>query len=231
MIRTNSTVLARLAAANWVATEEDVTQLATVVTQGTEANGSYLKVVLAECQAKLGPVRARARPMTVEAMAQVVDNAHARFYPAVLAGVGPSDLGTAERARRATFARTAKSTIMAAVRAAVDIRTLPVDTVTKRQLRELAKAGTAPPGPEPSPEAVPIAKTVQRAERMLINALTALEAEDHAAAVLAMGRIVDALDKIVSFEEATEATTTGTIVGARLQQHQQPTYVMGGARP
>ena len=56
---------------------------------------------------------------------------------------------------------------------------------------------------------------------MLLNALTILAARDRRAAVLAVGRIVEELDRIVSLEEAAEATqvhASGTIVGHQLER-------------
>lgn len=247
-----STILGRLLNARFVASEDDVRLLASAVQHGAEANGAYLQVLLVECQARLGPGAragrlARARPVPIETVVGVLNTAHARFYPHVLLGVGPEDLGKAELARRATFARSAKTTLMGAVKAGVDIRLINPLEITKRELRRLTKqaamgegeeggeSGEAGGEGEPTSE---LAKTVQRGERMMLNALTAMEAQDRDAAVAAVTRIIEALDKIVPLEEAVgaverEPTGVGTIVGHRLQRAPpgRPTgHAPGGGR-
>lgn len=231
----SAALVARLIQARFVANEEDVTQLASAVQSGSEANGAYTQVLLVECQSRLGPAKPLVRgrrpiPITMEAQIEVLNSAHQRFYPYVLLGVGPADLGKAELARRATFARSAKATLMAVVRAGIDLRPLDPMEITKAKLRQLARGG--PPG-EPGGggeeaaegEAPDLTKTIQRGERMMLNALTLLAAQDHVAAVAVVGRIAEALDRIVPLEEAleassgkTEATSVGTIVGHRLQR-------------
>lgn len=237
-------VLSRLTAARFVASEADVEQLAAAVQSGTEANGAYMNVLLVECQARLGapPVRGRRpvrpRAITMEDVVAVLDAAHLRFYPHVLAGVGPPDLDKAERARRATFARTAKSTLMSAIKAGVDLRQLDPMEVTKRALRRLAKGEDMPADEQGGAESRRadisldnLRKTIQRGERMLLNALGLLVQHDRPSGVEVVARVANALDKLVPLEEAFEAAETAhveTIVGHTLQR--QPAPLAPGAR-
>lgn len=149
--------------ANYVATEEDVEQLAVMhtdamLTQGV-GDGSYLKILLVACQAALGKTARRKTANMVETHSQVLNDVHARFYPAVLRGVTTADCEDEpglpreeerrrrlERLRRATFSRSAKSTLDAYIRAMGDIRSLEVETVSKSSLRKYVNEtrGTPP---------------------------------------------------------------------------------------
>ena len=84
----------------------------------------------------------------VESHSNVLNDVHLRFYPAVLRGVARDDCKDEEgldadeerrrrleRLRRATFARSAKSTIEAFIRANGDLRTLDLGLVTKTGLQ------------------------------------------------------------------------------------------------
>jgi hypothetical protein len=76
---------------------------------------------------------------------EAVDEIHNRLYPHVLAGVGPDDLEVNERNRRATFARTAASTLRHfAKRGRKPVTALEVAEVSKTKLRALS--GSVPAG-------------------------------------------------------------------------------------
>jgi len=114
-------------------------------------DGTYLRALVAGVQAKLGPKRGR-RPSD-DSQLGVVEAIAGPFYAAVLRGVVTSDIAldatleaaettrrTRERNRRSTFARTAKSTLVAWIEAGGDARGLDVATVTKGFLRAAVAA-------------------------------------------------------------------------------------------
>lgn len=115
--------------AGYTASEEQIEQLARDVAIGKRADSTYLRVLVAAVQSALKGKRQRALT--------ALQAAHERFYAAVLRGVGADDISPKERTRRATFARTATSTLRSFAKTGGDIRTLDVATVTKAGLRAL----------------------------------------------------------------------------------------------
>lgn len=131
------TIIEIIAAHNFVATAEQVERLAGAVVAGAQADGTYLQVILAHMQAKLGkPRRGRRSAADGENAEVVLDAIHATLYPSVCKGVGPEDLAMPERNRRATFARSAASTVRFFIQHGGDVRTVDVTTVTKGGLRK-----------------------------------------------------------------------------------------------
>lgn len=133
--------LEAIAQAEFVATDEQVTQLAHIAAEGRQAGGTYLRVVFAHVKAILLKKRNPSRKTQCEA----VDEIHNRLYPHVLKGVGPDDLEVNERNRRATFARTAASTLRHfAKKGRKQVTQLEVTEVSKTKLRQLS--GSVPAG-------------------------------------------------------------------------------------
>lgn len=142
----------------------------------TEAfDGTYLKVLITAGQAKLGPKKGK-RP-TTETQLSALDAAAQPYYAAVLRGVTTDDIvlrpeleaaeatrRTRERNRRATFARTAKSTIFSWIREGGDLRAVDVSTVTKSEMRASIVAARAEQG-------VPAASRVERAQQTILAAV------------------------------------------------------------
>jgi hypothetical protein len=135
---------------NYAATEIEVEQLAVLhadaSTSAARGDSTYLKILVASCQAALGKGRRKSAP---NAHSQVLQEINERLYPAVLRGVTTSDIvqdpslsaddnrgRRIEMLRRATFARSAKSTLDAYIKAMGDIRSLDVAVVTKTFLRK-----------------------------------------------------------------------------------------------
>lgn len=142
----------------YAATEPQVEALAhhrwSAGIQTLSIDGTYLRVLIAACQRKLGP-KGRKRP-AIAAQLQAVEEINAKFYAAVLRGITTADVApdpsapadeqsrrSVERNRRSTFARTAKATLVAFVNAGGDIRGLDVRTATKSALRAYT-AGKTP---------------------------------------------------------------------------------------
>lgn len=139
----------------YVMTEAQIEALAaertTSVVLADGLAGTYLRALVAGTQSKLGPKRGR-RPND-EAQLEALELIAGPFYAAVLRGVITGDIElaatleaaettrrTRERNRRATFARTAKSTLVAWIEAGGDVRGLDVATVTKGLLRAAVTA-------------------------------------------------------------------------------------------
>lgn len=178
-MRTQANVISALVAAGYRAKVDQVQQLATVVASGNQAGGTYLKVVLATVQSRLRRGR-KGNKTNMESLAkqdEVLEAVHAEFYPAVLAGVAddsvvsltpaPSPVDDRERHRRASFARSAASTVRRAIRAGVDLRTVDAKTVSKNALARMGRA------PEPTDR---LQRTIQRAEETLARALQKMAA-------------------------------------------------------
>lgn len=196
-------VLTDLSINKWVATAEQVGELARVYvdhqTELANIGGSYLKVLIASTLHALGaeirtaPLRGRA-PKHDEAekerQSKAFEEVQGSFYGAVLSAVIPAELqddegkpqsvrsaNALERNRRTNFARSAASTVRSFLRNGGDLRILNVSTVTKGQLAELA-ASKAPA----KPEAVVLGNRVEAVGKRALRLLEKLAKEDEGAA-------------------------------------------------
>jgi hypothetical protein len=155
----DQSLIGDLEKAHYVAADEQVEKLARLYTKTTEAGervrGSYLRILVAAAQERLKALPAKkkfARRLSQTEIGQqlpVVEEVHGRFYIAVLRGVTTPDVTdhenleeqertrrALERNRRSGFARSAKSTLVAFVKAGGDIRQLIADEVSKTSLRQ-----------------------------------------------------------------------------------------------
>jgi hypothetical protein len=145
---------------NFIATVEDIKELARSALGATAAQGTYLSALLGTAQAEIRGAKAQEEGSELKALTIV----HKRFYAAVLEIVITPDLADAprlkqaektrrslERNRRSNFARSAYSTIRAWAKAAGhDLMALKPDKVTKAQLTaETPKRHTATRAPKP----------------------------------------------------------------------------------
>lgn len=226
------TIIEVIAHSNFMADALQVERLAGAVVDGHVADATYLRIILAHMQAQLGkPRRGRRAATDVQSSEAVLDSIHERLYAAVLKGVGPEELATAERNRRATFARSAASTVRYFIRNAGDVRSVDVATATKSGLRTAV---------QPKREA-PAGET--RVERAFRNAQDALvrnaqrllargdpEARAHIEA--AMDALEALLDAVPEGTQADVGAQTTTFVpgraGARSAPAQAPMLHRGG---
>lgn len=139
---TSRSLVETIAIAHFMANAAQVEQLAHNVAEGQSADSTYLRVALAHMQAKLGRPRRGKQP----AQEPVLDSVHEALYPSVLKGVGPEDTAQVERFRKATFARSAASTIRYFIRGGGDVRGIDVAAATKNGLRKLVQPDTVPAG-------------------------------------------------------------------------------------
>jgi hypothetical protein len=220
------TILEKLETGTTVATEAQVESLALESYKaGTliqRTDGIYLRVVVIACQARLGSVGTRRRPINPEAQMTVLEQVHDRYYAAVLRGVTTPDVAnegnleaaernrrTLERNRRSNFARQSRSVLGKYVEAGGDLRTLDPATVTKTALREATKPG-----------AVGESEPVTRAQDAIIRAITKQAKEDPSAARAELEKVMDALQAVLdSLDDEPEHTSTTTIVAARSRRN------------
>lgn len=200
----NGGIIAAIVRLNYAATGEQVEQLAHLVVVGQDADATYVRVVLAHMQSRLGTGRrAKAAPQE-----PVLDAVHDELYPSVLKGVGPEDMDQTERNRKANFARSAASTVRYFIRNGGDVRALDVATATKTGLRSAVQPRT------------PVREGATRAEKGFIRAA---EAVRRTAIQLARGdpdtarqqleRLMDDLDTLLA-ELGKEPAAAQPDVGA-----------------
>lgn len=137
--KTHLTIVATIAAANYMANASQVEQLAHMVSEGLTAGEIYLRVTLAHMKSRLGSPRRGKQPP----QEPVLDAIHEELYPSVLKGVGPDDMPQNERNSKANFARSAASTVRFFIRGGGDVRAVDVATVTKSGLRKAVQPQAA----------------------------------------------------------------------------------------
>lgn len=217
-----TTIVKTIASAHFMATAVQVERLAAQVVDGQEADGTYLRVLLAHMQSKLGRARMRRRAQDVEGMTEVLNAIHTDLYTAVLRGVGPEDLDVKERNRRATFARSAASTIRYFISKGGDVREVKVEEATKGSLRRAVA-----PEPAEAPEGeTRVERSFRKAQETVLEVTKRLMARGDPQDVARVEALIDQLEALL---EGTEETTeehpardvgadTTVITGHRLQR-------------
>lgn len=181
---------------------------------------TYLRILTARCQAKLGTVRkgpGRKAAIAKDAQLSVLEAAHEPLYAAVLRGVTTSDvaddekLDKAERARRAlarngrsAFARQSKSVLVMYINAGGDLRALVLKDVTKGSLRAFA----APTLQTADPEA-----KIDRAGDAFLRVVQATARGDPHGTRAHIERYMEELQKILDELDEPDHGATTTIVG------------------
>lgn len=140
-----------MAKSKYAMSESQVEALAGDYANASDAAGrlgmTYLRVLVSACQAILGTSPKRRTRIPIPEQAQVVGDVAGKYYAAVLRGVTTPDIvpddtlpqeeqsaRSRERNRRSTFARSAKSTLLAYIRAGGDMRALEVESVARDAL-------------------------------------------------------------------------------------------------
>ena len=218
-------IIAKIVKAHYVIhNESEVESLAheryasnTVVSQ---ADGTYLRVLLVASQAQLGRPRGRAAKFVAETQVTVLTAVNEKFYPAVLRGITTPDIAveagldskeqrrrSLERNARSAFARSAMSTLVAFVKGGGDLRGLNPEEVTKSALR----AAVAPPEPQDKVE-----RQVQRASGALLRAIGRRARDNPEAAREEVSKVMDDLQRVLdSLNGDEEHAETTTVVGVR----------------
>lgn len=215
-------IIGKIEATHFVATDAQVEALAhdmyTTNTRAQRIDGIYLRVLIAGCQAQLGAPASKRRKSAgdIEAQNTVLESVHDRFYAAVLRGVTTPEIAadaslepaerqrrSLERNRRSTFARTAKSTLLAYVKAGGDLRSVAVEKATKANLRAFVQ-----------PQLMTAGAKLARAQTAFVAAATkcAEETPEQAKAILerAMAELralLNSLDEVPTHAEPRRART------------------------
>lgn len=148
-------VVESLTAAKYVATPDQIAQLARFNLKSLEGSesvrGVYLKCLIAGVQKDL------TESVTELEQDKVLQQVHERYYGAVLKAVTTREIKDSaklpveerrvraqERNRRSNFARSAKSTLLNFIRADGDVQTLDADKITKGELHAFAVSMAVP---------------------------------------------------------------------------------------
>lgn len=182
-----------------------------------KSDGTYLSALIVAVQSKLGAKRGK-RPAT-DAQLAALDETHGVYYAAVLRGVTTPDIAieahvehgeamrrTRERSRRATFARSAKSTLATWCKAGGDLRALDADKVSKTELRTSAQAADEPEG---SAEQRSLRRATERIAKVI--AQTARGSPANARAWLE-GIIAELTEKLEEIPDDAERHADSTVV-------------------
>jgi hypothetical protein len=201
-------VVEAIIAVNYMANEEQIVQLAHDVARGEEAEQCYFRVLLAHMQSKLGTSRRTKQPP----QEPVLDAIHEKFYPVVLASLGPEDMDKTERNRLGTKYRSAASTIRYFIRHGGDVRGVEVATATKTGIRNAVKP------PEPSAEEETRSqRAFRRAQEALVRTAQRLARGDPDEARERLEATMEALEKLMDTLPAQPdiGGQTTTIVAGR----------------
>lgn len=215
-----TTIVKTIASANFMATAVQVERLAAQVVDGQEADGTYLRVLLAHMQSKLGRARMRRHAKDSEAVTELLNAIHNDLYASVLRGVGPEDLDSKERNRRATFARSAASTVRYFISKGGDVREVEVPTVTKGSLRRSVEPekGEAPEGE------TRMDKSFRKAQDALLEAAKRLMARGDPQDTARIEGLIEQLETLLEGAEEEQqpqrdvGADTTVITGHRLQR-------------
>lgn len=149
-----TTIVEKIEAAHYVANEAQVEALAhaqyTMAAGTQRANTTYLRILGAGCQAKLGAMK-RGKAPSRDSQIAVLESVHERLYQAVIRGITTPDVAAdpdlerderqrrmLERNRRSTFARVAKGSWLKYVKEGGDIRAVDIENITRQGLALLA---------------------------------------------------------------------------------------------
>lgn len=125
---------------HYVVTTDDIENMARSYASAVDTvlsiNGTYLRCLLAGCQADLGPTPRGRRPQGAQDQLTVLDRIHDTYYEAVLRGIDHEAMTPLERNRKSNYARTAKYALRRYVEVGGDLRALKPEEVTKGMLQE-----------------------------------------------------------------------------------------------
>jgi len=140
---------------HYVATDADVETIARQHITGIQASATYLRVLVVGIQTALGaePRLRGARAAKLEdstAHLAALDTVHERYYTIVLRVASESYRDAKERNRATNYARSAKSTLRAWIKAGNDITSIAAGRTTKESLRKMLPVRAAGPPRNPA---------------------------------------------------------------------------------
>lgn len=171
-------VIEELTRTGFIANEEQIEALARfnlLNMTGTDAvRGIYLKSLIVGVQREIDKAQLEPEPATV--LAQV----HEKYYAAVVRAVTPKNLKddpqlpreerkarAQERNRRGNFARSAKSTVLAFIKAGGDIMQLNAATITKVELTAFSLAMRSTVATQEAPLIVRVGAAISKLEELI----------------------------------------------------------------
>jgi hypothetical protein len=174
---------------------------ASSVDRADRVRGSYLSILVAHSKREL-----KARKYTTEQALAAVENVHEHFYAIILEAVTTPEIAikegleeaeasrrSKERTRRATFARSAKSTLASAIKAGARLSALDPSKVTKASLQEMYARQREGP--------VTFEERVKRTETRLEELVKELAEEDLAAARKLVEELQTRLEEVLGESE------------------------------
>lgn len=202
--------------------------------------GTYLSVLVAHSKRELGSARRATTEQAVAAVEKVNDH----FYAIILEAVVTPEIAitddlpeeekinrSKERTRRATFARTAKSTLVSAIKHGARLVTMDPAKVTKASLQQYY-AQQPRGGPAPTPE-----ERVKRTEERAEHLIEQLADVDLATAMsFVEGRLESLVEQVAEEDVAAAQRFVEELqdrlenVLAKLQPAPQPVRQMKGRR-
>lgn len=168
------------------------------VERAGRVRGTYLSVLVAHSKREL-----KARRSTIEQAVEAVERVNEHFYPIILEAVVTPDIvisddlsqeeklmRSKERTRRATFARTAKSTLVSAIKAGARLSAMDPAKVTKAGLQQYyAQQAREGPGT--------VQDRIQRTEDKLEAFVKELAEEDLATATRFVEELQERLETVL----------------------------------
>lgn len=134
---TSTALLSRIQHASYLVSPATVQELARqhtiALNRKDSCAGTYLAILIASLQD-------RYKKQPAEAPAMLLDAIHKMLYAAVIEGISTTELTKEQVSSRATFARTAKATLLAYVRANGAIKALQPGATSKEWLRKETSA-------------------------------------------------------------------------------------------
>lgn len=179
-------IIERIEASNYIATIANVEALArehaVARTSMDRTGATYLSILIACTQQRVNSAPSRRKSNALDALEAI----HKELYPAVVKGVSAGSESSAETNRRATFARTNKTTFAAYLRAGKPLADCVPGETSKRWLR----AAIAPP---PSKD-----RTVRILEESSGSIIRAVQREAKRDLVAARRNLEKIIDQLVS---------------------------------
>lgn len=184
--------------AGYEATETQVETLAHAVALGRRCESTYLRVLVAHCQADIGGGR---RKVSAETQEACIDKVHTRLYPHVQKGVVSNGMGSdampqAEVNRRSTFARSSASELRSFVQRGGDLRTLKVGELTRQQLRKFGRR---------VPTGTRAERAIANGFETIVNAAKRIAKNDPASARAKLDALIADLQALADEVESGEA--------------------------
>src|SRR5688572_3521466 len=229
-------ILATLKARHFLATDAHIVALARESWATTERAsalaGTYLPVLLAGVQDAMGlSPRLRAggkvsADFDINEDLRIINTVHAHYYGLIMQALVTDDIADSnklrqaerkrraqERGRRGTFARTAKATLVAYVRAGGDVRMLAVTHVSKAALRAYVQEQALPPTTAQEGRE----SRVNRAVARVMATVERLRKEDEAAAADVAQKLILQLSDVAKCEKFTKSPRKAIETGQPLE--------------